>query len=305
MHPASFYMRSFAAIPCRGLAGLACGLFALLIGNAYLAAAEPIMVEFVDGSVIAGQVDDQTDTERLWLRREDAGIELCSGFAWDQVQAVHRGQSVFRGRAILVALETLKTPGKRFLDIVPATIPIVSDPRTTADCQQSPARPKVQSLRIETELARWGPGAATDGLRIFVYPLSAEGEIVPVRGQLDLTLYAELTNARGGEYTVLRPEFHELESSSELVRVGDFSGGPAVYQLPFGRFHPDVDFDVAACAVVHARLGIAGQGVFEASADCVPLREFSPIRDQLQLYTGRRFFRGENVDLRPRYPRGE
>lgn len=287
-------MRSFAANRSLGVAGLAVAILTLLASHSRIAAAEPIAAGLIDGRVIVGDIDDQTDAERLWLRREVDGVQLCSGFAWRQVQTVRRGQSELSGRDVLHAVESLKTPAKTFLQIVPAANPdVAARPRTVSER-------RVQSLHIEAQLARWGQGAATDGLRVFVYPLSADGEIVPVRGQLDLALMAELTNARGGEYSLLSPEFHELETSSELVRIDDFARGPAVYQLPFRRFHPDVDFDIAQCAIVHARLGIAGQGVFEASAACVPMREFSPIRDQLQLYRQQRFFPGENVQLTPR-----
>lgn len=292
------------------LAILACNrrrlrLMVLVIacGCPLIASAASVDVELTDGNIVTGEVDAQTDAERLWLRREETGVELSSGYAWSQVQAVYQGQRQLTGPEFSETIGALKTPGKSVLDIEPAMIPVVADPTAANDCRVNVSRPRVESLRIEAQLARWGSAAATDGLRIFVFPLAADGSLVPVRGQLDLKLFGELRNARGGEYTVLRPEFHELESTGEIVRIQDFAGGPAVYELPFRRFHPDVDFEVATSAVVHARLGIPGLGVFEASADCVPLRNFSPIRDQLQLYEGRRFFRGENVYLRPRLPR--
>ena len=95
-------MRSFTATPCRGLAGLAVEVLALLTSHAHVAAAEPIVVALIDGSVVSGEVDDQTDAERLWLRREEAGIELCSGIAWSQVQAVHRGQNELIGHELRI-----------------------------------------------------------------------------------------------------------------------------------------------------------------------------------------------------------
>lgn len=283
------------------LALLRLAVLALNFGFTTLAFAEPIEVELADGNIVTGEVDDQTDADRLWLRREETGVVLCSGYLWNEVQAIYRGGNRIAGAEIRKSIDDLKSPAKSVLDIAPAILPEMAAPATPINYPVTNTRPRIASLHIETQLARWGRGAANDGLRVFVYPLSADGELVPVRGQLDLSLFAEIMNARGGEYTVLRPEFRELENTSELVRIGGFANGPAVYQLPFRRFHPDVDFDIAPGAVVHARLGIPGQGVFEASADCVPTRNFSPIRDQLQLYQGQRFFPGEHVYLRPQW----
>lgn len=279
------------------LLGLA--VVAMIAGFSSLASAEPIDVELADGTIVTGEVDAQTDADRLWLRREETGIVLCSGYSWDEVQALYRGQNRIVGTEIPKSIGDLKSPAKSVLDITPAISPEATARLTPANLPVTNTRPRIESLHIEAQLARWGRTAANDGLRVFVFPLSADGQLVPVRGQLGLSLFAEIVNARGGEYTVLRPDFRELESTSELVRISDFANGPAVFQLPFRRFHPDVDFDFAPGAVVHARLGIAGQGVFEASADCVPTRNFSPIRDQLQLYQGQRFFPGEHVYLRP------
>lgn len=268
-----------------------------------ITSAASIDVELSDGNIVTGEVDAQTDAERLWLRREETGVVLCSGYAWSEVHAIVRAGNRIVGSEILRAIDELKTPAKGVLEIVPAVSTDVSPPTTPIDLSVTNTRPRVESLHIEARLSRWGRGAANDGIRILVFPLSADGQLVPVRGQLDLSLFAEIMNARGGEYTVLRPEFRELENTSELVRVSDFADGPAVYQLPFRRFHPDADFDIAPGAVVHARLGIAGQGVFEASANCVPTRDFSPVRDQLQLYQGQRFVPGEHVYLRPQLTR--
>ncbi len=295
-------MRLLVAIPANNRLLLHLAVVAIAYGFGPFAMAKPVDVELTDGDIVTGEVDTQTDGERLWLRREEAGVVLCSGYPWDEVQAIDRGQNRLVGTAIRKAIDELKTPTKSVLEIVPVTPPDASD-STPTNLPLAAARPRIESLHIEAQLARWGRGTANDGLRVFVFPLSADGQLVPVRGQLDLSLFAEITNARGGEYTVLRPEFREVENTSELVRMSDFANGPAVYQLPFRRFHPDADFDIAPGAVVHARLGIPGQGVFEASADCVPTRNFSPIRDQLQLYQGQRFFTNEHVYLRPQLTR--
>ncbi len=268
-----------------------------------ITSAAPIDVEFTDGTIVTGEVDAQTDAERLWLRREETGVVLCSGYSWDEVQSIYRGGNRIVSAEIRKSIYGLKSTTKSVLDIVPPMPQEIATATIPSTQSALVARPRVASLHIEAQLARWGRGTANDGLRILVFPLSAEGQLVPVRGQLDLSLFAEIMNARGGEYTVLRPEFRELENTSELVRISDFANGPAMYELPFRRFHPDSAFDIAPGAVVHARLGVAGQGVFEASVDCVPTRDISPVRDQLQLYQGQRFFPGEHVYRRTQLAR--
>jgi len=64
----------------------------------------------------------------------------------------------------------------------------------------------------------------------------------------------------------------------------------AVYRLPFQAVHPEFDTDWAAHGLVHVRLTVPGHGVFEASQEVVRIRAFSPIRDELEMSTGRRFF---------------
>jgi hypothetical protein len=72
-----------------------------------------------------------------------------------------------------------------------------------------------------------------------------------------------------------------------------------MYQLPFRQFHPDFYFDVARQALLHARLGVPGQGLFMASDANVQMRGFSRIRDELQMKTPQRFFPQENAIERP------
>ena len=72
--------------------------------------------------------------------------------------------------------------------------------------------------------------------------------------------------------------------------------------MPFRQFHPDFYFDVARQALVTARLGVPGQGLFLASDANVQLRGFSRIRDELQMQTKERFFQQENAIEREAAP---
>lgn len=268
--------------------------------------AEVITVELQNGHVVHGEADQETNENRLWLRRESAGIQLTSGFPWNQVRLVRIGPEVFLGRDFLRAAQDRKSAGKTYQQIAPAghatdETPQTQDsnlvlpkPLTETFHQQAIAR-RVKTLYIEAYLAQWDGDPQADGLRIFVYPLAADGELVPVNGQIDLFLLGEIERATGVVGNPPLPQFRELERGSQMVRPGDFARGAAMYELPFRQFHPDFYFDVARQALVHARLGVPGQGVFQASDANVQLRGFSRLRDELQMQTRQRFFPAENA----------
>jgi hypothetical protein len=273
-------------------------------------AAEPITVELHSGHVVQGEVDEQTDGLRLWLRREADGIQLTSGFVWNQVRSVERGGQVFAGSDFLANSGAAKSAGKTYQQlpyanragerVQPAAVETEVLPRPVSEqFHQKAIERRVKTLYIEAYLAQWDGDPQTDGLRVFVYPLSADGELVPVNGQIDLYLLGEIERATGVVGNPTLPQFRELERGSQLVKVGDFARGAAMYQLPFRQFHPDFYFDVARQSLLHARLGVPGQGLFLASDANVQLRGFSRIRDELQMKTPQRFFPSENAFERP------
>lgn len=264
-------------------------------------AAPSLVLQFTDGSTAQGEVDSLTDEQKLWLRREEAGIQLRSGYPWSRISgAQHEGRFVV-GREFRELAQELATPGKPGRQVAPFP-PVPGDAQAVVPASFVAAgtrRPRlVQSLRIEAYLGQWSDDARNDGLWVAIYPLSRDGELVPVDGNLDLTLLGEVEPTLIGRAGP--PEFRELSRSYEMVRSRDFARGAAIYQLPFRMVHPDLHFDIATAALVHARLGVPGQGVFEASFADVPLRDCSRIRDQLQLHTRQRFFPAENVS--PRLP---
>ena len=77
----------------------------------------------------------------------------------------------------------------------------------------------------------------------------------------------------------------------------------APFSYPFAGVHPEFDREIDPFGVVHVRMTIAGQGVFEASSAMVRLRPYSGPRDHQQQLRGRRFFyqetlgRGHRADL--------
>jgi hypothetical protein len=269
-------------------------------------AAESVTIELQNGHVVQGEPDEQTDDVRLWLRREVDGVQLASGFPWDQVRQVKNGNQVLAGREFFAAALATKSTGKTYQQlpyagsavepVQPAAAEAEIPPRSVSEqFHRKAVERRVQTLYIEAYLAQWDGDPQTDGLRVFVYPLSADGELVPVNGQIDLFLLGEIERATGVVGNPTMPRFRELERGSQLVKVGDFARGAATYQLPFRQFHPDFYFDVARQSLLHARLGVPGQGLFMASDANVQLRGFSRIRDELQMKAPQRFFPQENA----------
>jgi hypothetical protein len=78
--------------------------------------------------------------------------------------------------------------------------------------------------------------------------------------------------------------------------------GPSGYRvrLPFGAIHPELSPDWLAWwyGLVHVRLAVPGDGVFDDSRDGVHIRPGAPNRDQLEMNTGRRFLPTENLGRR-------
>jgi hypothetical protein len=288
-------------------------LSAIAAAPAAVGAAEPITVELQSGRVITGETDSQTDDRLLWLRRDVQGAQLTSGFPWNQVRRVQTGNMVFVGSDFLPVAQSTKSTGKRYAEFEPAAA--VTDLREQARAEteqtnrrageelwQRAAQRRVNTLYIEAYLANLDADPQADGLRVFVYPLAADGELVPVNGQIDLYLLGEVERGTGIIAPPQMPQFGELERRSHLVRPTDFARGAGIYELPFRQFHPDFYFDVARQAVVNARLGVPGQGVFIASDANLQLRGFSRIRDELQMQTKQRFFERENAIERDAAP---
>ena len=237
-----------------------------------------------DGRNAKGVIDIRTDADHLWLRRTLNGFDLVSGFAWAEVLAGRIDEheldaSQFQRRAV-----ENKQAGRPFSQVASA-----SSSNLPSASQPSAKRAKAKTLVIQAQLAQWDKDAQSDGLRIAVSPLDAQGQLVPVDGHIEFTLVVEHERIDGGQRFVKGPVFPEGERFSYMVRRQDFAGGAAFYDLAFSKIHPDFDPNIASQALVHARLSVPTVGVFEASDVQVCLRELSRFRDQLQYYTPGRY----------------
>jgi hypothetical protein len=246
--------------------------------------AEPYIIIANDGRVLVGQLDAATDAQSLWVRRELPGMQLRSAISWSEIQQVqHQGQAL--------ALTELKqqssqhiTPAASIAELAAAAPEVHAVPVE----QISQFDNKVVTLQIEATLANWDNDPQTDGLEVVVVPLNKQRQLVPIHGQIDLKLtgfYDPWNHARRQSFD--RDNFN-LAQSTHLVRPADFANGPAVYQLEFRNQHPENMQQIVPLGLLQARLGVAGQGVFEASQSDVCLQPVSYIRDQLKFFTGQR-----------------
>ncbi|MDX1961565.1 MAG: hypothetical protein SFX18_00340 [Pirellulales bacterium] len=273
------------------------------------------LVVLRSGQIVRGHVDIATDANRLWLRRELPGLQLTSGYAWSEVSEVEHRTRVWSAEEFRQSLPVAVTRGKKLrqMEAFPALEHEVTrgerlsaanilfsandDPNmgTIHPAQASPSLP-VATLTLESSLASWDADPELDGLLVTVLPLDEQGNLVPVRGELTLTLVGEIQNINGIHRGARLPQFVELETAHHLLRQTDFAAGPAVVRLPFRRNPPEQRLDLAPYALLHARLGVPTAGVFSASVADVCIRPPSVMRDQLQLYQGSRSWRREYLE---------
>lgn len=247
-------------------------------------AQEPVTVELLDGRRVSGAVDEKTNDVQLWLRRSLQGIEMSSGYNWDQITGGLVGVTEVDNNLLQTWAARSKTAGRSFNDLLKSAN---NAPRVTLTNTVTSRSP--QTMVIEARLAQWDQDAQSDGLQVIVAPLDNRGQIVPVAGRLRLTLVTERENINSIRGIPHRPEFIETERISHEVHAADFQHGAAVYRLPFSKSHPDFQPDMAWAGLVHARLSVPGCCALEASDASVALREFSYLRDQLQLVTPGRY----------------
>jgi hypothetical protein len=260
-----------------------------------------LTVEVASGRRFAAELDVRTDADQLWLRWNGRSGYLLRPIDWDRVQWVELNGEVYTGRevqeAVALIRETTPTPE---IILAPAAMPTAPpDLCLTAGPLPPPPSyvaahrfepPRVRSVAIEAHLANWDGDVEADGLLLDLYPLDGAGFVLPVRGTLQVELIGEATgSARSGQpYAV-------LGRWTEQVCPVDFDASGARYKLPFRQTHPEFDLRWAPKGLVHVRLAVPGEGLFEASRSMVRIRSASAMRDRLQQAAGQRFFSFERT----------
>jgi hypothetical protein len=148
-----------------------------------------------------------------------------------------------------------------------------------------------RSLRITTVVTNWDSDLDVDGLLLRVEPLNGWGQMTPVDGDLNVQLVTETRLATGGRIIPRNDPFPITERWSVPIRALAFDADGLVVKLPFRRFHPERDVDIAPEALAVARLRVPTVGTLDASDAHVVLRPVSRFRDDLfQMRNSRRHF---------------
>lgn len=249
-----------------------CGVFA----------AEPVGVTLSDGRVVIGTVDNASDDQILWLRTDVDGIAIKSGF--DRSRVVH-----------MIPIGELNGS---LATVVPVTPPPLPPSPYETPAAATPSASRVRTVEVIGFAANWDDEPAIDGVRVLVRPLDAAGRVVPVSGQVDLTLHGQ--DIRRSNVLERQPSvFPELGRISQRIRAADFHAHGVTVELPLSQRNPEIDLNLFGEGLLSARLGVPGQGVYQASDAWVMLRPLSILRDQIELFTGRRFLPGEHARPAP------
>lgn len=253
------------------------------------AVAEEITVRVASGRVFVGEVDARTDNAVLWLRATRGGARVRRPISWRRIvsaQVADRELSAEELQKAAAGLIVAAEPAPSVDQPVTFTPPMPAE-AIDASAATSPSAPAaapqqlVTAVQIEAALGHWGANVETDGIVVDVYPTDIEGRLVPVDG----TLALELVGAPAVSWRAT----DRLARWTVSVRKADFIRGPARVRVPFLAVHPEFETHLKPIGLMHARLSVPGQGVFEASDAQVRIRPYSGFRDRLQQQAGTRF----------------
>jgi hypothetical protein len=262
-----------------------------------------ITVATSDDRELTGVIDPRTDDQLLWLRREGAGFALSTSVRWSEIASAKLGAEPLDPVALRRHRRELATPaaGLFFGEIESSPPTAQPTPLVNEVAAQAAAGrpPRVRSLEIlSANLVNLDRDVEPDGVAVAVSPIGAHGIPMAVRGVLRATLVGQRRDMHTGEM-----QFGELGRWSQPVRAEDFVDVVATYDLPFRTNALEWDFQIMPDALLTVELSAAGHGSYAASAP-LAVRQFNPLRDQLQLYRGSRFAPEEVHGTQPLAPFG-
>ncbi len=249
------------------------------------------------GRTFGGEIDAQTDADVLWLRSSHGSIVLVRPIEWSRVVRASYAGKELSGDEFRALAERVKTT-RPDPPVGPAA-PVPPPPSPASDAAVVPwpvptastPHPRVASIVVDAQLAHWTPTVESSGLSVRVTPLDADGRPVAIDGTLEVELLG-----REPAVNYMAGDFPLVGRWTFAVRADDCGPSGAVYQCPFQALHPDFDTQLYAHGLVHARLTVPEQGVFEVSQPVVRIRQYSPMRDRLQETTDERFFWVEQTE---------
>ena len=277
----------FPFLACQAMA-----LVAMFLGN--VVGAEPLTVRLESGRVFSGEIDSFTSQKSLVLRSGQGGATVRRPIEWARITAAwHQSRSVALAELPQLA-EMLKVKDTENIAAANGNLLAAAHAAAAFNGPSDPTLQRLPEERITTisfdaQIANWDGDVETDGLVLLIQPLDGDGRITPAGGTMEIELFApqrrEFHHApRSGGDTLER-----IERWTRAVRIDDFGNSGVRLRLPFGAVHPELDDDWLAYGLVHVRMTAPGHGVFDDSRDGVRIRPWAPLRDQLELNTGRRF----------------
>ncbi len=252
-----------------------------------------LTVRVTSGREFRGWMHERTTTRQLWLQSGSGAMSVLRPIDWSRIVDIETPGKIwpvaqFKAAAMAAAARADQDP---FRDDPqqPAAQPVKGKRQSVPEPADKPESEPIRSLDVQVELGHWNAGTEASGLLVMIQPLDAAGQPQPVSGTLELSLHGQrFVPLVDGE------QFPELARWTHMVANDDFTAGRAVYSLPFQALHPEFNVDLGTLGLVHARLTVPGEGVFEASSGAVAIRQPNAVRDRLQTQqSGQRFFYDE------------
>jgi hypothetical protein len=284
-----------------------CGL--LFAPVSVWAAGESIVVSAASGRHFRGQVDPRTNDLTLWLRSGKPHAFVQRPIDWNRVVSVNVGGKDHSADEFRKFVRTMISPQVDLradnTHAIPHQGPSVDGiiavedaarPATFNAIDDLPTEPpRVVSLHIDAYVANWDSDVEVDGLVVHVYPLDCTGATIPAFGTFEVDLIGQ-----GASNGVSGNPFPVLGHWSRVIRPEEMGPNGVVLRFPFQGSNPEFNQkrSVASFGMVHARLSIAGNGIFDDTASFTRIRPYSPVRDRMQQKQGRRFHPLERISQR-------
>lgn len=263
-------------------------------------AGELVTVSLTNGRQITGELDDQTNDQKIWLQFAAENISIRRSIPWTAIDVVRQDTSTLNKSQVLELAdrphENTTEPTAANSNSPPGVVPETSFAVEPGRMEVSFSGP-VRSIQFDAEAANWDADVELDGLLVHLLPVDINGQVTPVRGTLEAELF--VTRRRGFLVVPNRrgtsPE--RIGRWSLQVNVRQITPAGAFMQLPFENIRSEFDTDWSNLGLLHIRLVAPGHGVFESSLDAVPLRPVTPIRDTLERFGGERFLPTEQTGV--------
>lgn len=260
------------------LAAVACAITARPLpatepGSDHPDSSAPIVTLLLrDGRRISGELTPRTDSRTVWLQTASGSIVIASGFDWHRVRGVNHQERWLTSAECARLVTQVRTAARNQGADSPHQLAAVPAAEYSLLAHETRPRPvatsRVASLHIEATLANFDSDAEPDGLQVLVTPLDACGVPVPVDGQLEFSLAAETQLRRGGRHDIRSlPLRQQLGEWTRRLEHACQVNGAALVMLEFPGPVNLHEADISPWGVLSARLGVPGQGAFDATAD--------------------------------------